>query len=92
MSGDSHILVAFQKLPDRRNLPLLVRQGLRREDVREAMVLVARKLNEEATKLNAGGRGYTWDFDDIVYDSAMIENVGDTEAVPTLVASMKVSR
>lgn len=92
MSGDSHILVAFQKLPDRRDRPLIERQAARYDDVKEAMAKVARKLHDEATKINAGGRGFTWDYDDIVYDSALIEHTGDTEAVPTLVATLRIAR
>lgn len=91
--SDSRILVAFVKLPDRRDRPMIERQAHREADIRDAMAQAARKLHDEATKINAGGRGFKWDYDTIIYDVARIAHDSDVRhAVPTIVATMKMER
>ena len=68
--SDSHVFVAFVKLPDRRELSTMARQALIESDIRESMAIAARKLNAEAMKYNAGGRGFDWAREDITYDIA----------------------
>jgi hypothetical protein len=93
-------IVAFQKLPDRRDTPLQERYLLLEADMREAMALGARKvLNKAAGRSNGG---WEWDADDIEYDVASIANdvqpkKGDVgalrrEAIPTLVVTLVIRR
>jgi DNA-binding IclR family transcriptional regulator len=87
-SSNSRVLVAFQPLPDRREMPLQERHRMYDPDIREAMAMAAKKLNQEALKYSA--QGFTWDLYSITYDIAKIG--GPNEAIPTVIATIKIDR
>jgi len=66
VSGGPRQLVVFQPLADRSAMSHKERIALLDSDIREAMALAARRLNNEAMKYSV--TGYRWNLDDIVYD------------------------
>lgn len=80
-SANARHLVVIQKLPPRDNLKPAERMRLLDSDIREAMVLVARRIDAEAQKYSV--QGFTWDLEDIVYDMG---------APRTVVATLRIAR
>lgn len=64
--ADARQLVVIQALADRSALSHKKRIIVLDSDVREAMALAAKRLNQEALKYSA--QGFEWDLDDIVFD------------------------
>ena len=85
--GDGHgsvnarWLVIVQPLADRSAASHKERIIVLDADVREAMALAARRLDQEARKYSA--QGYVWDLADIVYDHG---------GHRVIVASMRIAR
>lgn len=80
-SGDARQLVVIQKLADRSSNTRQERIQLLDSDMREAMVLAAKRLDAEAQKYS--NVGFTWNLDDIVYEHG---------GVRTLTATLRISR
>lgn len=80
-SANARQLVVIQKLPERADKTAQERIMLLDSDIREAMVLAARRLNTEAMKYSA--QGFGWDLEDIVYDMG---------APRTVVATLRIAR
>lgn len=90
-------IVAFVKLPDRREIPVEQRYATLEADMREAMAKGARQVAEQASKHNVFG--YTFTPDDITYDVAHIADPATgkgeklrREVIPTLVVSLVARR
>lgn len=80
-SANARQLLVIQKLPPRENLKPAERMRLLDPDIREAMVLAAKRLDAEAMKYS--NVGFEWDLDDIVYDMG---------APRTLTATLRIAR
>lgn len=80
-SGDARQLVVIQKLPPREDQTAQERIMLLDSDIREAMVLAARRLDAEAMKYSVAG--FTWDLDTIAYDHG---------AARTITATLRIAR
>ena len=65
-SGNARQLVVIQPLADRSAMSFKERVIVLDSDVRDAMALAAKRLDQEARKYSA--QGFTWDLDDIVFD------------------------
>lgn len=65
-SGNARQLVVVQPLADRSAMSHKERIVILEADIREAMALAARRLNDEAMKYSV--QGFRWNLDDIVYD------------------------
>lgn len=91
-SGNSRVLVAFAKLPDRRDMQPQQRHLLLDSDIRDGMARAARKLAD--TAMSYHNRGFEEDLSTITYDIAHIGEDGRPmrEAVPTVVATLKITR
>lgn len=83
--GTSHVdarqLVAIVELTKRPELDFQARILLLESDIRDAMALAARRLNDHAMKYSVSG--FVWDLDDIVYEHG---------AARTITATLRIAR
>lgn len=91
-SGNSRVIVVFEKLPDRREVPMQERMRLLDGDIRDAMARGARGLVAAAQKYVS--LGFTWDLETTTYDIAHIGEDGrpSREALPTVVCTLRIHR
>lgn len=67
-AGNARNLVVFQELADRSKNTKQEQGLLLESDMREAMAMAARRLDQQASKYRV--RGFDWDLNDIQYDIA----------------------